>query len=50
MNHTNLKTLSVEDWELIKAVLTYAEDQAILKNPKLEKIISTLGVFIKEAY
>ena len=43
MNYKNLKALSVEDWELIKAVLTYAEDQAISKNPKLQKIIATLG-------
>ena len=50
MNYKNLKALSLEDWELIKSVLNYAEDQAILKNPKLQKIISTLGGFIKEAY
>jgi len=43
MNHENLKSLSIEDWELIKAVLTYAENQAILKSPKLQKIIATLG-------
>ena len=50
MNYKNLKALSLEDWELINSVLNHAEDQAILKNPKLQKIIAKLGGFIEEAY
>ena len=42
MNYSELKKLSVEDLELMQAVLQYAEDTATLKNPRLQNIITIL--------
>ena len=43
MNYQKLKRLSVEDWELMQSVLWDAENKAILKSPKLQRIVKILG-------
>lgn len=43
MNYSELKKLSVEDLELMQAVLQYAEDSAALKSPKLQNIIQIIN-------
>ena len=49
MNYSELKKLSVEDLELIQAILEYedAKYSEVLKSPKLQNIIKILASSIR---